>query len=296
MALKLWRGNQTGHVGDWDWDDAGAAFATSNWTNAAGVGVAKPIAADVAVFASGNQSVTAGLTQAITLAKLIFGPGYEGSIATSAGRLNIGADLVRFASGGEECWLNLTAGTREVWVEDGTQGANMLQLAGTVTLALIFGGLGTVTFANGMALNRLRMAGVQSTQVVIGSSITGIVDVLADAGQVTLASAASGIVEALKSALITVSGAGAIGTMVAKGLGRINYNGSGGATLVQVFGDRAVIDCSDNTNAGPITFTTAEAWRGGTLDLRSGLDNFSVPTLRELGGTVLQHDAAAVTV
>lgn len=296
MALKLWRGDQSGHIGVWDWDDSDSAYATSNWVNASGTGVAKPANGDYAKLGTGSQSVTSGFAQgAVTLAGLIRGPGYTGSIGSSGNPLVIGATLVECdGSGGGENWLSIAAGTGEVRIFGGSDIANLLQLAGTVSTCHVAGNVaGTITFAAAMALTTLRIIGTQNAKVTIGSGVTGLTTIDADSGQLTLNSACT-TMRLIRNALATVAGSGAITSLYLNGSARCNYNGSGGGTNLYVEGDRSYFDCRANRSLGPVTFANGWLYPGGIMDFRSGLNNMAVTALRNLGGQLLMNDDMAV--
>lgn len=61
MATKVFIGDTATHVGDWQWDDSGAAYATSNWIdNTTGAACAKPADGDTIIFDSRSSAVVDG--------------------------------------------------------------------------------------------------------------------------------------------------------------------------------------------------------------------------------------------
>ena len=125
MAEKYWYGNgDSGHTGEWDWDDPGDN-ADSNWRLCAtDVGCAKPADTDVvyvdsrAYYDTANsrrQDINDGMTAAETgtpdLAGFIVGKGYNGIIGTADEYLEIEADGYDIiVNGPATLYLKLSAG------------------------------------------------------------------------------------------------------------------------------------------------------------------------------------------
>ncbi len=101
-ATKYWYGAGAGHVGDPTWDDAGNSYATSNWHDASGNGVAAPANGDTLMFVSGSQNLTGADQSAVTLAALMVQGGYSGTIAsaTTAWKINVTGALTVMGSAG----------------------------------------------------------------------------------------------------------------------------------------------------------------------------------------------------
>lgn len=101
---KIFIGNTANHVGDWQWDDAGASYATSNWIDSEGNKCSKPVNNDIVIFDSRSSAVTDGTargeTGGIRLALLHVRSSCTANIASSDEYLHLEADAIIFEGKG----------------------------------------------------------------------------------------------------------------------------------------------------------------------------------------------------
>ena len=271
MANRTWNGTG-GLAGDWS--------VAANWDE-----VAVPVNGDDVFLISGSQAVTGGLAQgAVTLASLRTGPGYTGSIATSAAAaLTINATTFDFASGGSACYIDGTFTT--VRVSGGVGGANMLNLDGTITTCRALGGLGTLTIENGADLTTLEVIQAPVLTVVVEANVTSLATLTVDSGDVTYSSNCTTLV--CRGGSVTSDGTATLGTLNLQPGGTVVYNSSG--TLTTLNGEGGFLDGRTNDSTS-VTITSSTIYAGCEVNLESGLRNWVLTNPADMRGGILRPD------
>lgn len=81
MANRYWSSQAGDHEGVWDWDDAGAAYATSNWLDGpSGARCAKPVNGDSLYFTLASAPTAAGNSVGLTIPLVVIGPLYDNAV------------------------------------------------------------------------------------------------------------------------------------------------------------------------------------------------------------------------
>lgn len=250
-----------------DWDD------TSNWTGGGGAG-GVPANGDTIIIGQSSQDLTTNLVTGLNTITLRIGPGYSGQIGTSTDYLDIDGGIFDL-DGGSPGGVYLTGVWTTINVHGGLASSAMLDLKANATTDIgtlrILGGTGTVTVGAGAVLDDLIVASAPSITVTVGA-VTSLDNVTVESGAVSVAGNIATKAD-VRGGVLTIDGSATVAQLDIEPGGTCIYDTSGALTTMNGYG--GFFDGRQNTNAS-ITLTTVTLYEGHTMDLRSGLMNYTL--------------------
>jgi hypothetical protein len=266
-----------------------------DWENVANWSLAHaPISTEIAFITDGTQDIDTNLAQsAVTLADLRMGPGFRGTLGASGNPLEINGANFDFESGGPSCWVDGTW-SGNVIVRGGTNSDDLLQLDGDIGTLKVLGGLGTVTVAANSVLDFVDMHGAPNAKLVLNDNITSLDDVEISSGKATIYAAITGTLTARSTGNVIIDGSNTVAAIVMEPGGVVRYDSSG--TLTTLTGWSGFFNGTRNANS-LVQITNCETHEGFTLDLRSGLNNWTLPNgIIYNGGNVRPPIGSTLTI
>lgn len=287
MADKQWKSDANGDI------SVGA-----NWNGGA------PANGDRLFFNTGSVAVTSG-SLALSALTVVITDNYTGNLGTSSFDVDFGheIDKLLFSHGGSEAWLKVVT-LHRADISGGQGGANMLQLNVTTSCPVVYVGdaSGTLTFRNSSDLEKLvSTSPFSSVQIITGSGMTSL-----SAGTIelaggrmtagTIADTARLYGTAFCSVQPTTTTAQGIDTILeVKGNSTCEYKASGTIAKLEVGGPQGLFDGRENATASNVTISLATAFRGGTINLDNGQQNWVLTSgVKTLGGLFIPGYGADV--
>jgi len=276
MATKTWTGDVDG-----DWSDL------NNWDEGA-----VPVNGDDVFIVSGAVDIDGGDYSAVDLDRLVVGPKYRGTIATTGTKLQVNATNLDYAGNGDKAWLFGTFGT--VTVQDTSTNDNALNLDGssdTITTLRVLGGKGSINVSADCEISTaIEQIGADSVTLKIadGTTIGGSLTLTIDSGKVELSEAVPTI--NMLGGYLEIDVDGGTFTTISQYGGKIQHSPTDSCTITTLVIYSGKFDSTEST-APEFTITTLTIHEDGTLDERSGLANATYTNPLNMEGGEIRTDA-----